>query len=251
MNSPTVIFEDVDIMVVDKPAGMVVNRADSAQYVKTLQEWIEEKLKVKRPLIDSQTDEMLKIDEKSDFYRRSGIVHRLDKETSGLIIIAKNASSFQNLQAQFKEGNVSKTYHALVHGRLSSEIGEIKLPIGRLPWNKMRFGVFPAGRESRTLYKVLWVKKFGAEPEEMSYVEVYPKTGRTHQIRVHFQYLRHPIFADELYAGRKTSKKDRKHLARHFLHAVKITFTHPTTHENVEFESSLPQDLADFLGKLI
>lgn len=197
----------------------------------------------------------------SEFYKRGGVVHRLDKETSGILIIAKNEESFVNLQRQFKQGQVKKTYIALCHGEIKPSEGEINIPIGRLPWNRIRFGVLPQGREAASKYKVLSIKYLprtdavrglvsNNQREPLSLVEVYPATGRTHQIRVHMQYIGHPIFADELYAGRKISRRDRKLLPRHFLHASKIRFTHPRTGEDIEFDSPLPEDLQGFLNIL-
>jgi len=244
MSEPTIIFEDDNLLVVDKPAGMVVNRADTVKDEMTLQDWIEKNFQFS--IFNFQ------LDKESDFYRRSGIVHRLDKETSGIILVAKDESSFYNLQKQFKEGRVEKVYIGLCHGKVALKEGEINVPVGRLPWDRKKFGVVPAGRESRTLYKVLEYKtlKTDRKGEVLSLVEFYPKTGRTHQIRVHLRYLGHPIFADSLYAGRKNIRSDRKLLPRHFLHAAKIKFSHPKTGQTIEFESSLPAELAEFLVRL-
>ena len=275
MSAPNILFEDADILVIDKPAGFVTNRADTTINQPTVQEWAEEKLGIRkafngdeaRPVpqwyrarIDNRLRETLPKNETgivthdriSEFLKRGGVVHRLDKETSGVLIIAKNEESFINLQKQFKEGRVEKTYIALCHGEIKPSTGEINIPIGRLPWNRMRFGVLPQGREARSKYKVLSIKYLVSNDlrEPLSLVEVYPETGRTHQIRVHMQYIGHPILADELYAGRKISKRDRKLLPRHFLHASKIEFYHPQTGEKLTFESPLPKDLASFLSKL-
>lgn len=243
MIEPKIIFEDSDILVIDKPAGFIVNRADTTVYQSTVQEWVESRI---------TNNEQVATDRESEYYKRGGIVHRLDKETSGILIIAKNEQSFSDLQKQFKEGRVKKIYTALCHGEIKPAEGEVNVPIGRLPWNRMRFGVFPQGRDSKTLYKVLKIYRYesngGSEP--LSLVEVYPQTGRTHQIRVHMQYLKHPIFADELYAGRKVSKRDRKLLPRHFLHATKIRFEHPRTGEPLELESPLPTELQSFIDSL-
>lgn len=247
--TPTIIFEDDDIIVVNKPAGMIVNRADTVKGAVTLQDWVEEKLKIEN--LKLKINENIIVDgynKTEEFDNRSGIVHRLDKETSGAIIIARNVESFINLQNQFKSGVVKKVYIALLHGLLTPYEGEINAPIGRLPWNRKRFGVFPEGREARTLYKVTGVKMLGHE--EMSLVEVYPQTGRTHQIRVHFQYLKHPIFADELYGGRKIARNDRKILSRHFLHALKISFNHPKSGEPLTFEAEPSDELLDLMKKL-
>lgn len=248
---PQIIFQDEDVLIINKPAGMIVNRADTARHKYTVQDWIEEEIKSLK-LTPIQSELKVKSSNDSDFEKRSGIVHRLDKETSGVLIIAKSESSFENLQKQFRSSEVQKVYVALCHGKMVEE-GLINVPIGRLPWNRMRFGVLPEGRESRTNYKVLEYRESGLGPqkETLSLVEVYPETGRTHQIRVHFQYVGHPIFADALYAGRKVSTRDRKRLSRHFLHATKITFQHPRTNERVTFESPLPEELKSFVSKLV
>lgn len=240
---PKIIFEDENLLVIDKPAGLIVNKADTAVGQKTIQEWVENR---------SQITYKKTPEELTDFESRAGIVHRLDKETSGLLIIAKTESTFVELQRQFKEGLVSKVYQALVHGVVSPSEGEIHVPIGRLPWNRMRFGVIPGGRDSKTQYKVLsqFDSHIDHRVEQLSLVEVYPKTGRTHQIRVHFQYLGFPLFSDALYGGRKTLKRDRKILGRHFLHAKQISFLHPVTGNRVMFESKLPDDLQMLITKL-
>lgn len=229
---PKIVFEDSEILVLDKPAGMTVNRADTTKGEVTVQDWVEQKLKI-------NSDE-------SDFYKRGGIVHRIDKETSGLLLVAKTPEAFSDLQRQFKERLVKKTYDALVHGKVTPEEGEIQVPVGRLPWDRKKFGVVAGGREASTKYKVLSIKYHELEP--LTLLELYPETGRTHQIRVHLKYLGHPIFGDEQYTGRKRSRQDRKLLGRMFLHAAKITFTHPKTGESVNFESTLPEELRTILN---
>jgi len=253
--TPEIIYEDNDIIIIDKPAGMIVNNVDTTKNILTVQEWVGQHLKIRstksearnKPKIVNSNDE-----NNFEFAARGGIVHRLDKETSGVLILAKNEESFENLKKQFKEKEVKKTYIALCYGEIKPSSGEINIPTGRLPWNRMRFGVLPQGRETRSKYKVLSIKYkvWDKVSEPLSLVEVYPETGRTHQIRVHMQYISHPIFADELYAGRKISKRDRKILPRHFLHASRIVFDHPRTGQRLEFESPLPPDLVNFLSKL-
>jgi 23S rRNA pseudouridine1911/1915/1917 synthase len=237
---PKIVFEDSQILVLDKPAGMVVNRAETTAE-NTVQDWVERKLKIK--------NKKLKIGENTDFYfyRRDGVVHRLDKETSGLLLVAKTPEAFENLQAQFKERKVKKRYLALVHGKVEPEVGEIRAPVGRLPWNRERFGVFPGGREAETRYKILRyydIKKLVG----FTFLELTPATGRTHQIRVHLKYLGHPIVADEFYAGRKTSREDRKWCPRLFLHASYLGFYHPKTKKWREFSSPMPEDLQKALS---
>lgn len=246
---PAIIFEDEFMLIINKPAGMTVNRSDTTGNEMTVQEWTENKLKIK-PFDKTQgKNEKLKIDDESDFYKRAGIVHRLDKETSGVLIIAKTPQAFTELQRQFKERLVKKTYLALVHGNLVPPEGEISVPVGRLPWNRKRFGVVAGGRDSVTRYRTINSLQLiiNNTKEDMTLLELYPETGRTHQIRVHLKHINHPIFGDALYAGRKTARDDRKILPRVFLHAAKISFAHPVTGERVEFESKLPEELAKML----
>ena len=238
-----IIFEDNDIIVINKPAGLIVNRADTTKDLITIQHFAEDKIGIDI----SQVNEL-----SSEFERRGGVVHRLDKETSGCMILAKNEESFTGLQKQFKSGEVSKTYTFLAHGKIVPAEGTINVPIGRLPWNRMRFGVLPQGREAQTEYKALEYKTLtvGREDNILTLGEAYPKTGRTHQIRVHMLYLGFPLFADSLYAGRKNIKSDRKLLGRHFLHASKISFNHPRTGSRLSFEAPLSLELIDFLSLL-
>ena len=253
-----VIYEDEDILVIDKPAGMTVNRAETTRYGETVQDWAEEKIGIKNlpkaekkieNSIDNNQQEKV-WDSVAEFYNRGGVVHRLDKETSGVLILAKNPDAFAVIQKQFKERVVKKVYTALAHGKIVPKEGEISIPVGRLPWNRMQFGVVPGGRESVTFYKVTAYYQDSERKEYYSYVELSSKTGRTHQIRVHLKYLGHPIFADFLYAGRKTAKKDRKILNRVFLHAAKISFVHPKSGEEVHFESPLPEELELIINRL-
>lgn len=234
-----VIFENSDYAVIDKISGIIINKSDTTSREVTLQDIID-----KTDLIDSN-------DPSDEFKNRSGIVHRLDKETSGILIIAKNSKAFFAIQKQFKERNVDKTYLALSHGEIIPKKGEIKAQVGRLPWNRKRFGVIAGGRDSLTQYLVLKSYQIRESGEVLSFLRLFPKTGRTHQIRVHLKHIGHPIFSDLLYSGRKTAKNDRKQLGRLFLHAQKISFNDPTTGERVEFESILPTDLKSFIDSLI
>jgi 23S rRNA pseudouridine1911/1915/1917 synthase len=254
--NPKIIFEDSDLLILDKPAGMIANRSDTTKGETTLQDFVEDYLKLPKSTpraFDPNFKNLdYKVQAKLDFISRSGVVHRLDKETSGIILVAKTAEAFINLQSQFKERKVQKIYIALAHGKIEPEKGIIDVEVGRLPWNRKRFGVLSGGRGSITQYRVLSIKYlvFGNIKETLSLVELSPKTGRTHQIRVHLQYIKHPIFADPLYAGRKTSKNDRELLPRIFLHASKISFFHPKTGKLLSFESSLSEELSIFLDSL-
>lgn len=265
---PVIIFEDESLLVLEKPAGIVVNRVESASG-ETVQDWL---IAYGKWLIDRSD-----IGE-TDFDRRAGIVHRLDKETSGLLLVAKTPEAFVELQKQFKERVVKKRYLALVHGKVEPSEGEVRAPVGRLPWSREKFGVLPGGREAMTKYAVISVVARGSvglcpHPTSSSSVrrtagarwgspapatprlqiftllELFPETGRTHQIRIHLKYLGYPIVADATYAGRKTARQDRVWCSRLFLHASFLGFKHPASKEWMEFKSELPEDLKAVLGK--
>jgi 23S rRNA pseudouridine1911/1915/1917 synthase len=229
----SVLFEDTDILVINKPPGVVVNRAQSVKG-ETIQDWAEKKLEISNTTPVSWGD---------TFESRAGIAHRIDKETSGILVIAKNPVSFSSLQAQFKERTIQKTYLALVHGDVLPAEGDINAPVGRLPWNRERFGILPEGKEAVTHYKKLRVVKHGVSGEPVSLIELTPHTGRTHQIRVHMQYIRHPLVGDYVYAGRKTSRLDRTWVPRTMLHAWKMTLTHPVLGTPLAIEAPIPDDM--------
>lgn len=237
---PPILFEDNELLVINKPPGIVVNRAESVKG-ETVQDWAEKRFTI---------DDLRLTNEDQDFKNRAGIVHRIDKETSGILLIAKNPQAFRELQRQFKERIVKKTYLAIVHGKLVPDVGEIRAPVGRLPWNRERFGIVPEGKEAVTKYKV--IKTEQANPknkkEVLSLVELYPESGRTHQIRVHLKYLNHPIVADFLYAGRKTARDDRTWAPRVMLHAWKISFAHPKTQALVAIEAPIPDDMSTIIN---
>lgn len=225
MNIP-ILYEDKDLLVIHKPPGLVVNRAESVKG-ETVQDWVEKTYKI---FIEN----------------RAGIVHRIDKETSGILVIAKTPEAFYELQRQFKERIVKKTYLAIVHGKLTPAEGEIRAPIGRLPWNRERFGIVPGGKEAVTKYRVIRQVNSGNPKDSrnlFSLVEVNPQTGRTHQIRVHLKYINHSLVGDYLYAGRKTSRVDRKIVGRVMLHAWKISFIHPETGKELAIEAPIPDDM--------
>jgi 23S rRNA pseudouridine1911/1915/1917 synthase len=214
-----ILFEDMDLLVVDKPAGMAVHPAPGHPghtLVNAVLSYL--------PQL-AQDDESL----------RPGIVHRLDKDTSGLIVVAKNRVAQANLSAQFKSRTVSKNYLVLVRGRLTPENGVIEATIGRDPHHRQRMAVVSQGREARTGYQVL--KYLGNH----SYLEITPETGRTHQIRVHLAAIGFPVMGDTTY-GVKTP-----YLSRQFLHASRIGFKLPSNNEYIAFESPLPPDLQQAL----
>lgn len=226
-----ILFQDDSFMVINKPAGIVVDKAVTNKN-KTIQDWVQESCQF--PI-------------SSNHLYRNGIVHRLDKDTSGVLIIAKTVEAFEELQRQFKERETGKTYVALVHGRIEKD-GEIDEPVGRLPWNRERFGVYPGGKEAKTKYHVLRIMEH--EGEQFTLLELHPETGRTHQLRVHLKHIGHPIVSDSFYAGRKTARNDQKWCPRLFLHAKSIEFKHPTTKEKVQYTAELPQDLQGVLDEI-
>lgn len=227
---PEIIFEDAYIFVLNKPSGYIVNEASTTTTQPVVQTWLKENF-----------DYQIVKDEEY----RSGIVHRLDKETSGILLIAKDKETFNKLQTAFKERRVQKTYVALAHGKIPDEMGEINAPVGRLPWRRDRFGVLPGGREAVTRYKVL--KRITKDGNDYTLLELKPKTGRTHQIRIHLKHLGFPIVADDFYAGRKTARHDRTWCPRLFLHAESISFEHPKTGLKVGYKAELPSELASLL----
>lgn len=230
---PNVIYQDEYLLVVDKPAGWITNASGTTTTQPVVQQWLYDNFDY--PISKSEVE-------------RSGIVHRLDKETSGVLVVAKTQDVFFELQRQFKERLTQKAYIALAHGEIKELDGEITESVGRLPWRRDRFGVLQGGRDATTKYKVEKVLENGKE--KYTLVNLFPKTGRTHQIRIHLKHIGHPIVADSFYAGRKTSKKDRAWCPRLFLHAAKLSIIHPETKERIEFESSLPMDLKKVLQNL-
>ena len=177
---------------------------------------------------------------------RPGIVHRLDRMTSGLVVVAKNDTAHRRLSEQFKSREVRKTYLALVHGRVVSDSGEIAKPVGRDPVRRTRMkvgGIAP--REAVTKYRV--VRRIG----RFTLVEAMPQTGRTHQIRVHLASIGHPVVGDTTYgapAKLRFGIGEEATLSRTFLHAAKLAFAHPITGVALEFEAPLPGELATFLA---
>ena len=217
-----VVYQDEEIIVIDKPAGLTVHPAPghpSGTLVNALLALC--------PDLKGIGGEL-----------RPGIVHRLDKDTSGLMVVAKSSQALTNMATQLKEREVRKKYLALAGGRVEPPGGVIEDPIGRDPHNRKRMAVVQGGRDARTRYEVLRYY------DDCSFVEVYPETGRTHQIRVHFASMGHPLFGDALYG------KGSPLLGRQFLHAHCLGFRHPSSNEYVEFSAPLPGDLSAVLEAL-
>jgi len=240
-----IVFEDADLLVINKPAGMVVHPAAGNWH---------------GTLVNAVLHHCPDLEGVGGAHR-PGIVHRLDKDTSGLILVAKNDAAHRALQAQFKARTVHKTYLALVHGWLRSERGvergEINAPIGRDPRNRQRMAVvsLAQGRAAVTQYEVRQYlepvtgnsRGSGASDARYTLVACHPLTGRTHQIRVHLAHIHHPIVGDALYGGGR-----RVSLAcpRQFLHAERIRFILPASGQEIEFVAPLPADLQAVLDGL-
>jgi 23S rRNA pseudouridine1911/1915/1917 synthase len=209
-----IVHLDEDLAVVDKPAGLVVHPAPSHV----------------GPTLVSKLGDLLGGGDPE----RPGIVHRLDKDTSGLMVVARGPEALAALQEAVREREVERRYLALAGGRLASRTGTIDAPIGRATKRRTRMAVAgAASREARTHFEVLELL-----PRE-SYVEARLETGRTHQIRAHFAAIGHPLVGDSTYGG-----KDRYGLGRQFLHAHRLAFRHPRTGAPLDFGSPLPADLS-------
>src|ERR1041385_1941195 len=228
-----IVYEDETLAVVNKPAGLVVHPAAGTP---------------SGTLANALAYHFRQLPDRGV---RPGIVHRLDRDTSGLLVVAKTEAALENLSDQFRDRTVFKSYVALVHGRMASNSGKIDQPLARDPSNRTRMAVVRGGRNALTLYRVR--RAF----ERFTLLDVELKTGRTHQIRVHLAWLKHPVVADELYGGgRENSIRDvqvrariRK-LKRQFLHAEQLGFRHPQTGERLKFVAPLPTELTQFLESL-
>jgi len=228
-----VIFEDDHLIAINKPPGLVVHPATShrkSTLVHGLLHHCDHLADLGGPL-------------------RPGIVHRLDKDTSGIIVVAKDNAAYRHLSRQFKEKLVYKEYSALIYGRLRQSSGQFSDPIQRHPKNRKKMGIIAGGREASTSW---WLELlFG----EVSLVKVVIKTGRTHQIRVHFSHAHHPVVGDATYGGKKRVKSLQNpvmrarlsKVKRQMLHARKLALEHPATGERLDLSAPLPEDMSDLL----
>jgi 23S rRNA pseudouridine1911/1915/1917 synthase len=234
-----IVYEDEEIIVVNKPAGMVTHPgagAASGTLANGLVYYLNR--------IGRQPP-------RRGGASRPGIVHRLDVGTSGLIVVAKTDRAHLNLAEQFESRSVMKAYTAMVYGVVRGDSGKIEAPVGRDPRNRVKMAVTRDGRQATTLYRV--VERF----DEFTLLDLEIKTGRTHQIRVHLAHIKHPVVADSTYgAGRANSIKSAKlraavaRLGRPFLHAARLGFTHPATGEGMEFTAQIPTELRAFLEQV-
>lgn len=210
-----VLYEDENILAVDKPAGMLVYLP---RHIKTAE----------RTLLDEVAGKL----NFPSIGERTGVVHRLDRDTSGVILFAKNSDSEKKLKGIFKARQIRKHYVAIVHGKLEHNQGRITIPLGRAPRDRLKVIPKASGKPSETLYRVL-----GYYPDkDVSKLEIELKTGRMHQIRVHLAAIGHPVVGDKLY-GRKNDDFSRQQL-----HAYKLQFISPFTSDSIEIVSRLPED---------
>jgi 23S rRNA pseudouridine1911/1915/1917 synthase len=214
-----IVHEDADLLVIDKAAGLVVHPGSG--------NWEGTMLNALLHHVPASAD-----------LPRAGIVHRLDKETSGLLVVAKTEAAQASLVRQLQARTVKRTYVAVVRGRVERD-GTVDAPIGRHPVQRTKMAVVPAGKPAVTHYRVR--ERFAAH----TLLECELETGRTHQIRVHLASIGHPLEGDPAYAGRGA-----RLFARQALHAWKLAFVHPSSGETVRFESPLPEDLRGFIASL-
>lgn len=245
--TPSVIHENKDYLIINKPAGLVVH-SDGRTEEKTLVDWILEHY----PEIEGVGEDMVaRVGEKEVVLKRPGIVHRLDRETSGVMLVAKTQEAFDFLKSRFKDRSISKTYLGIVYGHPKENKGVVNAPMGRSQRDFRRYtagrGVRGEAREAVTEYTVL--ERFQTSDDDRdkySLIEFSPKTGRTHQIRVHAKYMNHPIVCDSSYGTKKFIYAEKSKicplgLTRHALHAHALSFE-DNNGERVTYSASVPED---------
>jgi 23S rRNA pseudouridine1911/1915/1917 synthase len=238
-----IVYEDEDLLIVNKPAGMVVHPA--------FQNW-------SGTLVNALSYHFTQLPEMPDNEGRPGLVHRIDKDTSGLLVIAKSEQAMNGLAKQFFDHSIERTYWALIWGEPKESRGTINVHIGRSPKDRKLTIAFPEGdfgRHAITHYEVI------KELRYVSLIKCNLETGRTHQIRAHMKYIGHPLFGDKTYGGDKVMKGTQfskyksfvdncfKILPRQALHAKSLGFIHPITKKKMYFESELPEDFQEVLEK--
>jgi 23S rRNA pseudouridine1911/1915/1917 synthase len=250
-----IVFEDEYLAVINKPAGMVVHPGagiSSGTLANAVAYLLEVQSSEFRVQSSESTDSAPSTQHpETNAIPRPGIVHRLDKDTSGLIVVAKNQITLDRLAEQFRSRTIYKSYVALVHGFVRKLTGKIDEPIARDRKNRVKMAVVKTGRNAHSVYKVR--QRF----DNFTLLDVQIKTGRTHQIRVHLSHINHPIIGDETYnAGRDNQiespqlRKVVKNLNRFYLHAEKLSFTHPVSKERMDFVQPLPDELSQLLKLL-
>lgn len=221
-----IVYEDQDVILINKPKNMVVHPA-AGHYTGTLVNGLMAHCKEGLSGINGVL--------------RPGIVHRIDKDTTGILIVCKNDMAHQSIAAQLKEHSITRKYHAIVYDKIKEEEGTVDAPIGRSTRDRKKMAVTSSGRRAVTHYRVLKRLKKG-----FTYIECQLETGRTHQIRVHMASVKHPLLGDDVYGP----KKAKYSLKGQCLHAKVLGFVHPRTNEYMEFEVPLPDYFEELLAKL-
>ncbi len=219
-----IVYEDSDVAVINKPKGMVVHPAPGNEH---------------GTMVNALLYHCKDLSTIGGVIR-PGIVHRIDKDTSGLIMIAKNDAAHISLAEQLKVHSITRIYKAVVYNNIKEDEGTVDLPIGRSPSNRFKMAVVPDGRRAVTHYRVL--ERFG----NYTYIEAQLETGRTHQIRVHMSHIKHPLLGDSVYGPSKTVFGENTQM----LHAGTLGFNHPRTGEYMVFSSELPDNFTGVLNKL-
>ncbi len=244
MNEPSMVYEDEHILAINKPAGLLVHAVDG-QPAETATQWLEQYY----PRVVGVGEEPL-LTKQGELITRWGVVHRLDRETSGVMLFAKTPAGHTHLKEQFQNREIHKVYHALVYGLLKHDQYVVEAAIGRSKnfgrWTAIPKSLRGHAREAETEIKVLERFETGAG---YTLLEARPKTGRTHQIRVHLQYLNYPIVADSLYAGKRNHTDANLGLERQALHAQSISFVR-VDGEEISVESPLAPDLQQAIDLL-
>jgi 23S rRNA pseudouridine1911/1915/1917 synthase len=217
-----VVYEDDDLLVINKPRGLTVHPSGTSDEVTMVHGLL------------YQVKDLGAFDDTI----RPGIVHRLDKDTSGLLLVAKNKKTLLELQKDLQDRFIKREYKALVEGRVDPDKGMIEAPIGRHPTKRQSMAVIAGGKDAITHFEVIH------RYQEMTLLKCQLETGRTHQIRVHFHHIGHPVYNDPKYGGKKGLKDGQ------FLHAFRLSFTHPTTKKALSFEAPLPDVFENFLKTL-
>lgn len=231
-----ILFEDKNLLAVNKPTGLVVNRSKT-QKSQTLQE-----------IIEQNYPDILHFED-SEFTSRAGLLHRLDKDTSGVILIAKNPITFSNIKSQFVNRTIKKEYVAVLNGKLKYENIKVDAPLKRNPKNRMRYAVMNDGKSAVTYFEKLNVVNI--DDKYLTYVKIQPKTGRTHQIRVHSLALATPIVGDIFYNTKNNLAWEHQNgFDRLMLHAKSITLKYPfEPSQQLKIESDIPEIFSKYLPK--
>ena len=234
--TPFILYEDDDILAINKPAGIVVH-GDGRTKEPSVSEWFIQKYPLAKGV-----GEMIRL-EGGEVIDRSGVVHRLDRDTSGVLLLAKTQDGFEHLKSQFLERTIQKTYMAFVYGLVKEDHGTLSMKIGKSPSDFRKYsagrGVVGEMRDAVTYFQVL--KRGEEKDEKWSLIEAKPKTGRTHQIRVHFQSLQRQVICDKLYAASKPAMLGFKRLA---LHARKVEFA-DMNNNPISIKADFPEDFLE------